>query len=356
MMATHQPRMADITQSTPVIAAGGDSGAGLVKLCLGSGSQQMRVRTPSKLLEIREELHDILTSNEGGHFFYQDGNRTELIGREFLTGTLAAWKAPTTHIKLSDDPALKVEYCLHSILGALATLPHRPERNLHLVLSIHNAQAFKGALATQVEGTHVVSFNGKNNPETRVNLKVSLVVPEGAGSYSFCLKKQLIDRTAHAIAIDFGTSTVIPTIFAPGGKIIHRQVLEVGGCIDLLGAIASDQELINFLGKGKAGSVETIRQGIESRSFQYGTRPFNFKSIYARHLKPWLSARLRLAFKEVEQWRDAAACFVAWGGGVEMPGVAKMLANQEITAVADGCWANAIGLQRMAEGRKERGK
>jgi hypothetical protein len=68
------------------------------------------------MVEIKEELHDILTSKEGGHFFYHEGDRQDLIEREFLTGTLAAWKAPTTHIKLSDDPALKVEYAYSALL------------------------------------------------------------------------------------------------------------------------------------------------------------------------------------------------------------------------------------------------
>ncbi|MEP0787145.1 hypothetical protein [Coleofasciculus sp. FACHB-129] len=358
-MVMTQPTQAELTRSTPAIAAGVDNGAGLVKLVFGSGSQQMKVRTPSKVLEIKEELHDVLTSKEGGHFFYYSGEREDLIGREFLTGTLAAWKAPTTHIKLSDDPVLKVEYALHTLLGGLATLPFRPEWNLHLVLFIHNKQVFQTPLMKKTSGTHVISFNGRNTSHSRVNLKVSLVTPEGAGSYGYCVSSKpepLIDRTAHAIAFDFGTSTVIPTVFAPSGAIIHRQVLEVGGCIDLLSAIASDSELIQFLGSGKAGNVETIRQGIENQSFQYGTRSFNFRSIYARHLKLWLSDRLRLAFKEIQEWRDSAQSFVAWGGGVEMPGVAKMLATQGITAVPKGSWANAIGLQRMAEGRLARGK
>lgn len=355
-MSATQPKQADSTRSIPTLAVGGDSGAGLLKLCLASGSSQMRIRTPSKVLEVKEELYDALTSQQGGHFYYHDGSRQELIGREFLTGTLADWKAPTTHIKLSDDPALKVEYALHLILGALATLPHRLVWDLHLVLSIHDLRVFRKPLIEKVNGTHIVSFNDKTNPSSRINLNITSVVPEGAGSYSYCLKENLINRTAHAIAIDFGTSTVIPTVFAPGGKIIHRKVLEVGGCIDLLSALAGDTELIEFLGKGKAGNIELIRQGIESRTFQYGTRQFNFRNIYARHLKPWLSARLRLAFKEVEEWRDVAQSFVAWGGGAELPGVAKRLAEIGINAVPESCWANAAGLQRMAEGLMARGK
>jgi len=358
MVATHQPSAADNTQTSPLIPTGVDNGAGLVKIALGSGETQIRVRTPSKVLEIKEPLLEALTSKEGGQFFYHDGDRKDLIGREFLTGNLAAWKAPTTHIKLSDDPALKVEYALHTILGAIAALPFRSEWNLHLVLSIHNLKLFRTQLADKTNGTHVISFHGKGNPVQRVNLHTGLVASEGAGSYSCCLKQNLIDRMAHAVAFDFGTSTIIPVVFAPGGKLLYHQPLETGGCIDLLDAIASDPELIKFLGTGKAGSLEIIRQGIEDRQnpFGYGTRNFNFRNIYARHVNRWLADRVRLALKQVEEWRDAAQSLVAWGGGVEMPGVSKMLATQGITAVPDGCWANAIGLQRMAAGLLARGK
>ncbi|UKP01453.1 ParM/StbA family protein [Nostoc sp. UHCC 0870] len=353
-MLISQPTLAETAQNVPVLPAGIDTGAGLVKMAIAG----TRVRIPSKVVEIFE-LQDDLQSPDGGYFFYQDGDRADLIGKQFLVGSLAAWKAPTSHIKLSDNPALKMDYALHTLLGGLATLPYRQEWNLHLVLSIHNAKLFKESLPSKVNGCHVVGFGSKTSPASLVNLNVSLVVPEGAGSYSYCVAAKpepLIDRTAQAIAIDFGTSTIIPTVFAPGGAIIHRQVLEVGGCIDFLDAIASDSELVEFLGSGKVGNIETIRQGIENGSFQYGTRPFNFRSIYARHLTPWLKDRLRLAFKEIAEWRDVAQSFVAWGGGVEMPGVSKTLQSQGITPVPEGCWANALGLERIATGRLARGK
>ncbi len=357
MVSLATPLGSCLTRQSPPLTVGVDNGAGLVKVVMGSGSAQMRLRTLAKVYEVRGELDDVLTSKEGGHFFYHDGERKELVAREFLTGSVAAWKAPATHIKLSDDPSLKAEYCLHTLLGTLGTLPHRQEWHLYLVLSIH-AKQFREALAQKVRGMHVVSFNGKTNPTSRIHLNVSLVAPEGAGSYLYCTATKpepLIDRTAHVISVDFGTSTVIPTVFAPGGKIVHRKVLEVGGCIDLIDAIAGDSDLIAHLGKGKAGSVESVRKAIEAKTFQYGTRGFNFKNIYARYLTSWLEDRLRLVDKEVEEWRDEAQSFVAWGGGVEMPGVAQKLTERGITPVADACWANAIGLQRMAEGRLARG-
>ncbi|MBN3925633.1 hypothetical protein [Nostoc sp. NMS4] len=344
----------ETTQSVPAMPTGIDTGAGLVKMAIAG----TRVRIPSKVVQVTD-LEDDLKSPEGGYFFYQDGDRADLIGKQFLTGSLADWKAPTTHVRLSDDSALKVEYSLHTLLGGLATLPHRDEWNLYLVLSIHNAKLFKDALISKISGSHIVKLGNKTGPASKINLNVSLVVPEGAGSYSYCVAlkpEPLIDRTAQAIAIDFGTSTIIPTVFAPGGAIIHRQVLEVAGCIDLLSEIASDPELIQFLGSGKSGNIETIRQGIESGNFQYGTRNFNFRDIYAHHLTPWLKDRLRLAFKEIAEWRDVAQSFVAWGGGSEMPGVSKMLQSQGINPVPDGCWANALGLERIATGRLARGK
>lgn len=148
--------------------------------------------------------------------------------------------------------------------------------------------------------------------------------------------------------MDFGTSTVIPQVFAPSGKLIYHQPLETGGCIDLLEAIANSPELIQFLGTGKAGSVELVRKGIESGEFVYGTREFNLRPIYARLVKTWLADRLRLALKATEEWRDAAQSLVAWGGGTQMSGVSQMLGTQKITTVPDGCWSNAIGLQTIA--------
>ena len=348
MVSATQPKQAEFTQSRPIIPTGADCGAGLIKVSMDSGERQMRIRTSSKVLELKSALIDDLTSKEGGHFFYHSGDRTDLISREFLTGELAAWKAPTTHIKLSDDPALKAEYALNTLLGSLATLPHRQEWNLFVVISTHSRDLFNAKLKELTNGVHIVSFGGKNKPQTRVNITVGSVAPEGAGSYTYAKRLNLIDPSAHVIALDFGTSTVIPQVFAPGGKLIYHQPLEVGGCIDLLEAIASDAELIQFLGTGKAGSIELIRKGIESGEFNYGTRDFNLRPIYARLVKAWLADRLRLALKATEEWRDAAQSLVAWGGGTQMNAVSKMLATQKIVTVPDGCWANAIGLQTIA--------
>jgi len=348
MVTTIQPKKVDSAQINPIMPTGVDCGAGLIKVFLDFNGQQMRIRTPSKVLELKSPLLEDLVSKQGGHFFYHSGDRTDLIGREFLTGELASWKAPTTHLKLSDDPALKAEYALHTLLGALATLPSQQDWNLFVVISTHSLNLFNSKLKELTNGVHVVSFNGKTKPQTRVNITIGTVAPEGAGSYTYAKRLNIVDPSAHVIAFDFGTSTVIPQVFSPGGKLIYHQPLEVGGCIDLLEAIASDPELIRFLGTGKTANVELVRRGIESGQFNYGTRDFNLRPLYARLVKSWLSDRLRLGLKATEEWRDAAQSLVAWGGGTEMSGISKMLSTQRITTVPDGCWANAIGLQTIA--------
>lgn len=347
MIATHQKKSTEADQTSPFIPVGFDCGAGLVKVCFDSNGSQTRVRTPSKVLEIKSPLLEELASKEGGYFFYQSGDRADLIGREFLTGELAAWKAPTTHIKLSDDPALKAEFALHTLLGAISTLPAKVEWNLFLVVSTHSQNLFNTRLKELTNGTHVVSFGHKNSPTTRVNISVGAVAPEGAGSYAYAKKLGIIESSAHVIGIDFGTSTVIPQVFSPGGKLIYHQPLEVGGCIDLLESMSTAPELIKRLGTGKAANIELVRKGIEG-DFTYGSRGFDLKPVYIRLVSSWLADRTRLALKSTEEWRDAAQSLVAWGGGSEMPGIQAMLGTQKIATVPDGGWANAIGLQTIA--------
>jgi Actin like proteins N terminal domain len=350
MVAIHQPVSAGTGQTRPITPCGVDVGAGLIKVALDSNGSQMRIRMPSKIVELKSALKDEFSSKEGGHFFYHAGDRSDLIGKEFLVGDLAAWHSPSSHVKLSDDPTLKAEYALHAVLGALASLPHRQEWNLYLVISTHSRELFKEKLVALTSGTHSVSFSGKDKTGTRVKITVGLVALEGIGSYAQSRFLGLIEPKANVIAFDFGTSTTIPQVFAPGGKVIYHQPLEVGGSIDLLEAISNDAALLKFLGSGKAGSTELIRQGIETNSFLYGSRGYDFKAAYTRYLKVWLGDRVRLASKATSEWRDSAQSIVAWGGGVELPGVAQNLKSIGITPLPDSGWANAIGLQTMAQG------
>jgi len=354
-MIAIQPKQTDSDQKVPKLAVGVDNGYGLLKVVLDADFRQMKVRCPSKFKELREDLLDYPTSKYGSTFYYRDGDAKELIGREFKTGELAYTSDPHGHTKLSDKAEYKIEYALHSLLGALGTLHYRSEWNLHLAASIHNSKLFAHKLTEVLSGTHVINFNGKAASQSIVKLHVGLVAPEGGGSYVYCRHQNLIDPTKIAIALDFGTGTIIPTVFAPGGSIEYREVLSVGGCVDLLDAIACNRELQIYEG-GKLGDVELIRQGIENRSFLYGNSGISFREAYQRELMPWLKDRFSLALKTVQPWRKLAGSLVVWGGGAQLPGVAAAIEKFGFTAVSDGSWANALGLQRLAQSCLERGK
>ncbi len=354
-MIANDPKTVSFDRSTPILTVGADNGHGLLKLVVDADPRQMKVRCSSKFKEIREDLLDYPTPKYGSTFYYQNGDAKALIGREFKTGDLAYTADPYGHTKLSDKAEYKIEYALHSILGALGTLPHRPSWNLYIVASIHNSKLFGRQLTETLEGVHVVNFNGKASPQSIIKIKVGLVAPEGSGSYVYCRYQNLIDHTKHAIALDFGTGTLIVSVFAPGGSIEYREVLSIGGCIDLLDAIARDRELQLYEG-GKLGDVESIRQAVESRTFIYGNSGINIADAYQRELMPWLKDRFSLALKAVQPWRKLAGSFVVWGGGAQLPGVAAAIQKFGYTAVGEGSWANALGLQRLAQSRLERGK
>jgi hypothetical protein len=87
-MVVTQPTQTGFARTTPTLATGGDIGAGLSKICIGSGHQQVKIRMPSKVVEVQQELDDILADKNGGYFQYVSGDREDLNGRKFLVGSL----------------------------------------------------------------------------------------------------------------------------------------------------------------------------------------------------------------------------------------------------------------------------
>jgi hypothetical protein len=92
MVTVYQSQQAGMNQTRPFIPVGVDSGAGLIKVCIGLNGSQIRLRQPSKVLELKTALIEDLSSKDGGHFCYHSGDRADLIDREFLTGELAHGK------------------------------------------------------------------------------------------------------------------------------------------------------------------------------------------------------------------------------------------------------------------------
>ncbi|HBE17076.1 MAG TPA: hypothetical protein DDW51_05555 [Cyanobacteria bacterium UBA11367] len=318
---------------------GVDIGAGLVKVSAGNSTAEI----PSKLLFLNKSLPECLGSSQ---IWYEAGNAKHLIGKEFLVGEPAQWKAPTNHIKLSDNPALKSEYALEALLGAISKLPYRQKWNLSLAISNHNRKMFADTLRKNLEGEHIVKFG--DSDLSAIYISVAGIYPEGAGSYLSAISLQPGLTGNLIVGVDFGTSTIICQTFSPHGKMLFHQPLELGGVIELLNAIATDDKLVRCLGTGKPGNTELIRRGIISRNFKYGNTDFNFGDIYQAHFKYWISDRIRLIREACREWENEAI-FLAWGGGSMLPGMEKYLGNIKI--LPNGGWANALGLELMAKSK-----
>lgn len=352
-----RPKQTDTGQAVPSCPAGADVGNGGAKMVLANGE---RVRIQSQVLENHEELLDIPTSKEGSYFIYKKGSRSDLVNRSFFTGDIAYSKSPRNHIKVMNDPESKVTYALHLVLGILGTLPHRTHWRIFLVLSIHDSQVFRDELTQAVAGTHEITFNANENPPStslRVNslveIEVTSVLPEGAGAYSWCRREGYIKAGQQAIALDFGTGTTIVNVIGADGSLLYREVL-VGGCGELFSAISRDISMRQFR-RGQVGDIEIIRCAIEDGSFTYGTTRWDFSEIYTRHLRTWLRDRLQIALPKVADWKDTTQSFIVWGGGAQLPGAASVFGKYGFTAIPEGCWINAIGLQRIAESRLRKG-
>jgi hypothetical protein len=211
---------------------------------------------------------------------------------------------------------------------------------------------FGKELTEAVVGHHDISIND-NLASTRVEIDVLGVREEGQGAIVHAATTAVIDIKTQNILIDVGHGTIITSVFGIGGKLIARTVTS-GGVSALIEAIAKNIDTRRQL--AKEGDRQIIRQGIESKDapFKYGTTGWNFRSVYATELKPWVSQNLATALKSVDDWRETSASIIAIGGGSMLPAISQLLTLQGISTLDDGCWANARGLARLAQLKSRR--
>jgi hypothetical protein len=336
------------TDTGQFLPTGFDPGNGSAKLIV-SGTE---IRIPSLIAPLHNDIYEVPQSHTGSLITYRSGPRTELIGQRWFVGSSAYTYSPNGHQKVLDDRKGKIKFSLHLLLGALGALPYRQTWKLGLMLSIQDAQAFSEELRESVVGHHEIGIN--NNPaSTQVEILVLGVKEEGQGAIAQATSTAVIDIKTQNILIDIGHGTIITSVFGIGGKLIVRTVTP-GGVSALIEAIAKNINTRRQL--AKEGDRQIIRQGLESKSapFQYGTTGWNFRSVYATELKPWVSQNLATALKSVDDWRETSASIIAIGGGSMLPAISQLLTLQGISTLNDGCWANARGLARLAQLKSRR--
>lgn len=321
-----------------VLSVGFDPGNGSSKLVVDLSEN----RQPSYVLRVeRDRLLDIRAADDGGMVEYISGDRHDLTGSIWLTGSLAYQQSPTGCLRVVDSGRGKIEYGLQLLLGGLSTFSHREEWHLSAIASIQDQQVCGDELRAALEGSHRVRLG--NRPECTVFITVQRVLEEGAAA--IVNARSLIDPEEQSILLDLGSGTSIISVFGPKGKLINRKV-SPGGVEQLIDAIATNIDTRKHL--GQEGDRQIIRAGIERGDFRYGKTAWNFEPIYKAELKGWIASVLAPAIKAAAPWLPTSAAFIAIGGGSQLPMVGDLLKLKAIQVVPEGHWANCRGMARIA--------
>jgi hypothetical protein len=312
---------------------GCDIGNGAIKLTSSLGE----TRTESYIYYLSERA-----GNAGkGYVEYLEGDRTELIGKQWIGGLNAYYYAPTSIYRVTDSKEGKVELGLQCLLSALSEMPYRPTWDLAITASVHDGKTLGRGLKQALEGTHGVKLAGK---VSRVNIRVIGVLEEGSGAILNYSKD--ID-TSNAILYDLGNGTLIVSHFS-GLQLTSRTYSQNGGVERLIDSVAKHESVRKEL--LKEGQRHLVRSGIEKRDFSYGTQKtgWTFEAAYRAELPVWVRDVLGPMVRPTEAHFDSTTALIAVGGGACLPGVEALLSKKSIKVLADPQWANARGLYQYS--------
>ena len=332
--AANLPPSARSGNSANITPIGLDVGNGALKLVSSQGETRI-----DSYIHYLNERASMATSR--GYVEYHNGDRADLIGKQWLGGINAYYSGLQAMHRVTDGPIGKVELGLQLLLSGLSMLPHRDEWNLYLVCSIHDGETLGGRLKTALQGTHHVMVGSKRSI---VRVVVASCLEEGTGAV---IHYQKSADTTNALVYDLGNGTLIVSGFN-GLKMTDRRYSQNGGVESLIDAIARNPQVRDRL--IKEGDRHLIRAGIEKRDFTYGTQTpdWNFKEAYKTELPLWVDRVLKPMVRPTEDRMASATALIAIGGGACLPGIDALLAKRNIRVLDDPLWANAQGLYAYA--------
>jgi Actin like proteins N terminal domain len=328
------PTPATSGKTDTVTPMGLDIGNGSLKLV----SNQGEIRINSYVHYLSERASMPLNS---GYCEYISGDRTDLIGRQWVGGINAYFHGLRSIYRVGDDAQGKADLGLQLLLSALSTLPYRADWKLFLVCSIHDGKALGSGLKKALEGKHSILIQGKRSI---VTINVAAILEEGCGAIIHCQKNR---DTTNALLYDLGSGTLIVSGFS-GLRMTDRRYSQNGGVESLIEQIATNELVRCKL--LKEGDRHLIRAGIEDRTFVYGTQhpDWSFKDSYKNELPIWAERILKPMLRPTEERAASATAMIAIGGGACLPGIEALLAKRNIQVLPDPLWANARGLYAYA--------
>ncbi|QMS91373.1 hypothetical protein HUN01_28640 [Nostoc edaphicum CCNP1411] len=351
------------------LISGKDAGAGFGKGIYGDKS----IILPAAYLKVADRTvkHHETISKDGCWVRYVEGSRKDLADSQYYWGTAAINKDPKNYLKLHEDTKAKAVYALESILADLAVLDTPDNTEIIISTSSHNPDKWAEDIRRNISGTHTIEHlrNDASRSKVQKTYKITLneVYPEGYGSIAYCLfsgdEKASIDLAESEIAIglDFGTSTVIATVFDGTGSIIERSLIE-GGSGQLYQAIADTMDrrntAANRLMRDTQHDISLIRKGVEDfkerGKFVYGVSSLAgkpFEEEYHQSFSQWFNLKIEQIanFASGAGYLDRAKHLTAWGGAAQLPGMAEALAEFNVLLLPDPQFINANGLKLLTQ-------
>jgi len=327
------PKVAEDASNGQTLPLGFDIGNGASKFYCGLGM----VLQESYVLYLPEPA----TFTNQGYVEYIDGDRPDLIGKQWIGGINAYYSNPSGIYRATDNVDGKVDLALQLLLSSLTNLNLKGEWELSVVASVHDGKVFGRAIASALAGVHKVRLMGH---ESTITIKVEKVLEEGAGT-AYAIRGDY-DLT-NALLFDLGNGTAIVSAFN-NLQITYRDYAPDAGVEKLIGAIAIEDSVRAYL--KRPADLHLIRSGIESGDFSYGTQhpTWNFKDAYLKVLPEWFNQSLKPFVKAAETRVPSATAIVAVGGGACLPGIASLLAKKNIAVPVQPRWQNAKGLYEIA--------
>jgi hypothetical protein len=356
--------------ATTKLISGKDLGAGFGKGIYGETS----IILPSAYLRVtdRSMKHHETISNDGCWVRYVEGDRKDLSDMQWFWGNAAINKDPKNYVKLHEDTKSKALYALESILADLGVLDIPSDTEVILSVSSHNPEKWANDIRKNIVGTHTIEHLRNDASRSKVQktytITLNEVYPEGYGSIAYCLFggdgshiALELGVSEVAIGFDFGTSTVIVTVFDGTGAVIDRHLIE-GGSGELYQQIADAMDrsntAANRLMRDTQHDVSLIRKGVESFTeqgkFIHGNsalvgKPFDTE--YWDCFKTWFDTRIeKIAnFVSGNGYLDRAVYIAVWGGAAQLPGMNEALSEFGVVFLAQPQTINSKGLQLLTQ-------
>ena len=150
-----------------------------IGLDVGNGAVKMYSALGENILESYVlYLSERATHANSGYVKYLEGSRSDLSGKQWISGTNAYYQSQTGIIRVTDDPNGKAQLCLQLLLSTLTAQSHRSEWFLSIAASVHDGKVFGKAIRQALEGTHKVRMNSK---DSIITIRVNKVLEEGSG-------------------------------------------------------------------------------------------------------------------------------------------------------------------------------